>query len=164
MLIPLKHKQHGHFTMEIDDEDWDKIKDYNLCINKTSNPNTAYCKATIYENCQYVKALNIHRVIMGIGDFKDDKRQIHHKDGNGLNNKKSNLEICTAMYNSQSFRQAHRNNYNIYFERDTEKIKRKKKWRFTIKVNGVMHRKRFLTEQEAIDYKKEFMEKLITEE
>ena len=160
MLIPLKHKQYGHFTMEIDDEDWDKIKDLNLCINKTSNPHTAYCIAIIYENCKYVKKLNIHRVIMGLGDFNDDKRQVHHKDGNGLNNKKSNLEICTAMHNSQSFRQLNRNNYNIYFERNTEKTKRKKQWRFYMKIDGVTHRKRFLTEQEANDYKNEYMRTL----
>ena len=157
MIIPLKHTQHGHFTMEIDDEDWDKIKDLNLRINKESNPHTAYCAATIYKDCKYVKKLNIHRVIMGLGDYKDDKRQVHHKDGNGLNNKKSNLEICTAMHNSQSFRQPNRNNYNITFEPNTVKTKRKKQWRFAMKVNGVVHKKRFLTEQEAIDYKNEFM-------
>jgi hypothetical protein len=37
-----------------------------------------------------------------MGLEKGDKRIINHKDGNGLNNMRCNLEICDFMYNSQS--------------------------------------------------------------
>ncbi len=141
--------------MLIDEEDYDKIKDLNLTLNYTSNKHTFYAKHIVYENCKYVKTINIHRLIMGLGDYKKDKRQINHIDGNGLNNQKSNLEICDCMHNSQSFRQPHRKNIGcIYLDNS---MKRQKKWRFYITINAKSHSKRFLTEEEAIKYKEQFL-------
>ena len=159
MKIPIKHKQFGIYWMEIDDNDWDKIKYLNITLNHTSNKNTKYAKSIIYENSKYVKTLHIHRVIMGLEDFKNDKRVIHHKDGNGLNNKKDNLEICSIMYNSQSINRIHGNCNigNIYEEKNTEKTKRLKKWCFNITLNKKKHRKRFLTKEEAEEYRKEYI-------
>tara|TARA_R110001592_G_scaffold211552_1_gene463428 strand:- start:188 stop:691 length:504 start_codon:yes stop_codon:yes gene_type:complete len=163
MIIPIKNKTFGVKFMEIDDEDWDKIKHLNIIQNNTSTKHTTYCKAIIYENCKYIKTINIHREIMGLGDYKNDKRVINHIDGNGLNNKKENLEICSTMYNSQSINR-HRGNIGIiYKEENTEKVKRLKKWKFCMKVNKKSHSKRFLTEQEAIDYKEEFVNNLRNE-
>jgi hypothetical protein len=149
LKIPIHHKSKGTHDMLIDEEDYDKIKDLNLTLNHSSNKHTFYAKHIVYENCKYIKTLSIHRVIMGLGDFKDDKRQVNHIDGNGLNNQKSNLEICSAMYNSQSFRQPHRKCKSYYFENDP---KRKCKWRVTLKINGVSKSKRFMTEEECIKY------------
>jgi len=157
MLIPLKHKTYGNYMMEIDEEDWDKIKHLNLTINGTSNKNTKYCKSTIYKNCKYVKKLHIHRVIMGLGDYNNDKRVINHIDGNGLNNKKSNLEICSILYNSQSINRPNGNKGLIYLEKNTAKTKRLKKYRFVMKVNKKRHSKRFLTMEEAEEYQKNFI-------
>lgn len=157
MKIAITHKSQGTHIMEIDDEDFDKIKDLNLTLNHTSNKNTKYCKSIVYKNCKYVKTLNIHRVIMGLGDFKDDKRIVNHIDGNGLNNKKENLEICNQMYNSQSINKPNCNVGMIYFEKNTEKTKRKKQWMFQIIVNKKRHRKRFLTKEEAEIYRIDYI-------
>ncbi len=132
--------------MTIDEEDFDKIKHLNLTLNH-SIPTTFYAKADIYVKRKYIKKLNIHRVIMGLGDFKDDKRIVHHKDNNGLNNCKDNLEICTNMYNCQSFRRSTKNNYkHYYFENYT------KKWRVEFQINGKKTRKRFTTEKECVEF------------
>jgi len=147
--------------MEIDDEDFEKIKNLNIVLNYTSNPNTNYAKAIIYKNQKYIKCLHIHRVIMGLGDYKDDKRIVNHIDGNGLNNKKSNLEICSILYNSQSINKPNCNVGCINFEKNTEKTKRLKQWRFMITINKKRHTKRFLTEKEAIEYKNQFVKDLI---
>jgi hypothetical protein len=155
LKIPIKHKTKGINYMEIDEEDFDKIKHLNLTLNDKSNKNTYYARASIYENGNYKKRLNIHRVIMGLGDYKNDKRIIHHIDGNGLNNKKDNLVICNQIYNSQGFNYVHKNIKNCYFENDP---KRKCKWRAVIRLFGKKHSKRFLTEEECKIYIKNMID------
>ena len=159
MKLPITHRTKGTHEILIDDEDYEKIKDYSWCLNYTSNRHTYYAKHRIYKDCKYVKDIHIHRLIMGLGDYKDDKRQVNHIDGNGLNNQKSNLEICSAMYNSQSFRQPHRNNIGMVGY--DESMKRKKRWRFCMFVNGKRHQKRFLTKEEAEEYRKEFIKDIL---
>jgi hypothetical protein len=149
LKIPIHHKSKGTHDMLIDEEDYDKIKNLNIRLNCASNKHTFYAQHTVYENCKYVGKIHIHRLIMALGDYKEDKRIINHIDGNGLNNQKSNLEICDNMYNSQSFRQPHRKCKSYYFENDP---KRKCKWRVTLKINGKSKSKRFMTEEECIKY------------
>ena len=150
MEIVIKYK-YGDKIMLIDQEDYDKIKDLNISLNTISNPHTYYAKHIVYEKCKYIKKIHIHRLIMGLDDFKIDKRIINHIDGNGLNNQKSNLEICSAMYNSQSFRQPNRKQIG-YIDYDNS-MKRIKRWRFMITINTKRHTKRFLTKEEAEEYK-----------
>ena len=149
LKIPIKHKTKGINFMEIDEEDFDKIKDLNLTLNYTSNKNTYYAQSIIYENNKYVKKIHIHRFIMDLCDFENDKRIINHIDGNGLNNKKSNLEICNIMYNSQSINRINYKTKGYYFENDP---KRKCKWKVSINIYGKKQSKRFLTEKECIEF------------
>ena len=160
MIFPLKHRNLGTFDMLIDDEDYEKIKHLNITLNDKSNANTKYAKSIVYENCKYIKTIHIHRLIMGLGDFKTDKRIINHIDGNGLNNQKLNLEICDTRYNSQGVNRIHQNCKYVRYEEKEGKTKRRKKWRFQMKVNGVNHRKRFLTEEEANNYRDEYISNL----
>jgi Fe-S-cluster formation regulator IscX/YfhJ len=160
MIIPIIHKRLGTHELLIDDEDYEKIKNYNWRLNTRSNKNTYYAQYTVYKDCKYIKRISLHRLIMGLGDYKDDKRIINHIDGNGLNNQKNNLEICDIMYNSQSFRRPNQscNIGNINYDTSMKRLKR---WRFIMKVNGKRHQKRFLTKEEAEEYRKEFISSLI---
>jgi hypothetical protein len=128
---------------EIDDDDLERVSHRQWSPNTSSSKHTTYAQ-TILNG----KKIHLHRFIMGLGDFKDDKRIVDHKDGNGLNNKKDNLVICDNLYNSQSFRRHHgENNVGlVYFDTSMKRVKR---WRATITLMGVRHHKRFLTEQEA---------------
>lgn len=157
LKIPIHQRSKGTHDMLIDEEDYDKIKDLKLTLNAMINHNTYYAISRKYENCKCVKKLHIHRHIMGLGDYKDDKRIINHIDGNGLNNQKSNLEICDTMYNSQSFRQPHRKCKRVYFENDP---KRKMKWSACITINGKRQRKRFMTEEAGNEWIKNILEKV----
>jgi len=126
---------------EIDDEDVERVSQYDWSINDTSNPNTQYA-----QTCPSGHKIHLHRFIMGLGDYKDDKRVINHIDGNGLNNKKINLEICDNLYNSQSFRRPNSNIGNVYFDTSMKRVKR---WTAQITIDKVKMRKRFLTEGEC---------------
>lgn len=131
---------------EIDDDDVDRVSQYAWVKNTNSNPHTTY----VYTRTGGQK-LHLHRFILGLGDYKDDKRVVDHKDGNGLNNKKDNLVVCDTLYNSQSFRRHHgeANVGCVYFDTSMKRVKR---WRGCVTLNGVKHQRRFLTEQEARDW------------
>ena len=169
MEIVIKHKTKGEHIMLIDEEDYGKIKDLNLTLNYTSNPNTYYCKSRVYKLekildepevmtngktrrkvYKYDKTINIHRLLMGLGDYNNDKRVIHHKDGNGLNNQKSNLEICSTMYNSQTCRMKKKQGI-IYYDNSMKRIKR---WKVCITIMGKRHQKLFKEKSEAEEWLK----------
>ena len=136
------------FTAEIDEEDLEKVKAFKWTALKGGSKYTTY--AQTYTGG---KRMILHRFLMGLGDYKDDKRIIDHKDGNGLNNKKENLTICDSLYNAQSFRRHHgnRNIGNVRHD-PTGANTRTKEWRAVIKINGVKHDRRFVTEQECRDW------------
>ena len=137
---------------EVDDEDVERVSQYKWSQNNQSNEHTTYA-LTIVNG----KKIHLHRFIMGLGDYRDDKRIIDHKDGNGLNNKKENLTICSTLYNSQSFRRhfGDRATGCVYYDTSMKRVKR---WRATIVIMGEKHHKRFLTEQEG----KDWIQQLIT--
>ena len=128
---------------DIDEDDYEKVSKYKWSKKPSSSSYTTYAKTNTGG-----KKIHLHRFIMGLGDYKDDKRIINHIDGNGLNNCKKNLEICDTLYNCQSFRKHHGNNNIGYVYYDTS-MKRLKRWRATIVINKIKHRKRFLTKEEA---------------
>ena len=136
------------FVAEIDEEDLEKVKAFKWSAHKGKSNYTKY----VHSHTGGKKIL-LHRFLMGLGDYKDDKRIIDHKDGNGLNNKKENLTICDQLYNAQSFRRHHgTRNVGCVRHDPTGANKRTKEWRAVIKINGVKHDRRFVTEQEGKDW------------
>mgnify|MGYP004659916149 CR=1 FL=1 len=73
-----------------DIEDYDKIKDYCWTIDNL------YVRA---RDCKNKKLTRLHNVIMGIGN---KERNIDHINNNRLDNRKSNLRICTPKQNSSN--------------------------------------------------------------
>ena len=122
----------------LDDEDYEMVKDLNISINDVSSKNTRYARIT---NKKYLGKINgkyeyihlgsqpLHRLIMGLDDFKIDKRIVNHIDGNGLNNQKSNLEISTPQHNSQSVNRVLEKKFgHVGWDNS---MKRKKRWKAT---------------------------------
>ena len=134
---------------EVDEEDFERVNKYKWGLNNTSSSHTTYAKTMAGSTKEKMRHTHLHRFIMGLGDYKDDKRIINHIDGNGLNNCKNNLEICDTLYNSQSFRKHNGNIGHVHFDTNMKRIKR---WRASIVINKVRQHKRFLTEQEAHDF------------
>lgn len=137
----------GQYGAMIDEEDYEKVSKYRWAANNTSSSTTyAYCWT------KETGKLHLHRLVMGLGPFKTDKRIIHHINGNGLDNRKSNLEICDNRYNSQSYRQG-RNFGVVYFDKSMKRVKR---WKASVTLDGVRHQQRFATEEEG----KEWLQKI----
>lgn len=77
----------------VDDEDYEWLNKFHWHIRKTKNIAYAMSAATT----EYPHKKTMHRMIMGI---TDSKVYVDHKDGNGLNNQRSNLRIATFQQNS----------------------------------------------------------------
>lgn len=82
--IPLSRKK----IALIDKEDLDKIKDFGWCFD-----GSGYARSTIKN-----KSISMHRLIMNISK----EYQIDHINHNGLDNRKSNLRICTPSQNAMN--------------------------------------------------------------
>ena len=140
MELVIKSKGENYIVL-IDEEDYEKVSEYTWSINHP--PHTKYCETNICIGGKWTK-IQLHRFLMGLE--KGDKRIINHKDGNGLNNQKSNLEMCNNMYNTQSVN-CKKNFGCIYIIKD-----RKKKHCAEVTINKKLYRKRFYTKEEAQAY------------
>jgi len=149
----IKKKSKGEiFDILIDDEDYEKFCKYSWYIRH--EPHTRYCSANIYIEKKR-RCLGLHRFLMGLEN--GDKRIINHKDGNGLNNQKSNLEICDNNYNTQSIN-TKRKFGNIGIRKD-----RKKKHCAKVIINKKIYEKYFYSREEAEEYLEELKEIAIKE-
>lgn len=95
----------------VDDEDYEELNKYKWHISSSKSSKTCYAErfiTIIHQNMKIKqkfkqKCIKMHRVIMNVSS----KMQIDHIDGNGLNNQKSNLRICTNkqnMHNNSNLR------------------------------------------------------------
>lgn len=123
----------------VDDEDYKALKDYNWCAIK--------CKNAFYAQ-RYVGIINgkqvsifMHREILGL-KYKDGKLS-DHCDNNGLDNRRSNLRVCTAAQNVWNRRSKGKHKY-----RGVSKFYHR--WRSAIQSNGkYSHLGMFASEIEA---------------
>lgn len=74
----------------VDDEDFERLNYYNWSLGKTGNTKKEYAKISIKR-----KTIKMHRLIMNTPQGMDTD----HINGNGLDNRKSNLRICTQSQN-----------------------------------------------------------------
>lgn len=120
--------------MLCDIEDWENLK------NCYWIEQYGYAVSTKDYRC-----IRFHREVMNIDD---PKIQVDHINGNGLDNRKVNLRLCTNQENS---RNKYRNSNNtsgykgVYFDKE------RMKWRGAIQHNGksIKSPKRYNTPEEA---------------
>jgi hypothetical protein len=85
------------FVALVDDEDYEMVVKFNWSIHKCSH--CFYGKKNRKRKGD--KHTYMHRLILGL---TDPKIKVDHKDGNGLNNQRSNLRVCSQTENVRNAR------------------------------------------------------------
>lgn len=126
----------------VDDEDFEILLQWKWCAQKKRLGSGFYAKRGTKVN-RKSRNLFMHRYILNL----QKGQMVDHRDGNGLNNQKSNLRLCT---HSQNLCNAKRHKNNTSGFRGVSLDKRCQKWHAQINMNGVTHSlKYFSTPQEA---------------
>ena len=123
-LIPLTQ---GQFAI-VDDKDYEELSKYKWCALKTHYGDYM---AVRHAPSPKRTLIYMHRQILGLK--RGDKRQCDHIHHNRLDNRKSELRVCTARQNRQNG-QSHRGSTSEY--KGVFWHKASKKWEVQIKVNG----------------------------
>jgi hypothetical protein len=105
----------------VDAEDYKWLSKYKWHAVDTGGKFYAY-------RCRNKRSISMHRMIMG----EPKGMVVDHRDGNSLNNRRSNLRTCTAAQNGRNRRRTCRaSRYKgVYF------IKRLNKWKAVITYNS----------------------------
>lgn len=90
----IESETHGTFTALIDEEDWDKVKDYKWRIDKPST-RPRYGPYVIGYDRVSKKDVKLHRLIMDA----PEGLLVDHANRNGLDNRRDNLSLCTPSEN-----------------------------------------------------------------
>lgn len=91
MKIPLTR----NFEALIDKQDFEIVRQYKWHTHE-SHKGYFYAVTNIRLSCGKRAILKMHRLLLGL---HDRNVKVDHKDGNGLNNKRSNIRICTQGQN-----------------------------------------------------------------
>ena len=111
----------------VDDEDYEDVSRFKW--SATERGSTVYALRNIRINGKYHNVY-LHRYLVGLSCLG---KHIDHIDGNGLNNRRENLRLCTHRENQ-------RNQHSSYGSSQYKGVvwhKDRKKWQARIRVDGV---------------------------
>lgn len=97
MEITIPTEKFGDKVVLIDDEDYALIKDYKWHV--MCDKGNFYARCNTFVNGKR-KSPKMHRVIMRVSHI--ERPHVDHKNGNGLDNRKSNLRLATIAENSRN--------------------------------------------------------------
>lgn len=133
-----------------DKDDYDLIKDYCWCIHREGKTliNGDMSSRYYVVASSHKKKIRLHRLIMDVLDKPD--LMVDHINGDGLDNRKSNLRVCSCE----------QNNYNRKSNKYKGVLKVNKRWRAIISWhNNHYHLGYFDTPEEAAEaYNKKAIE------
>lgn len=131
--IPLYKRGFKHpiaFTL-VDDEDYNFLINYSWWIRYNSNKTIKYAATTISFGEDKGKNMQLHCMLI---PNSNPNLQIDHKDGDGLNNQRGNLQLITPSQN-QAKKKTQLNNTSGY--RGVSFDKKSNKWVAQIVCKGV---------------------------
>jgi len=112
----------------VDDADYEWLNRYKWCINRRKY--TFYAQRVIRIDGRF-QTLSMHRLILGL--VPGDGKETDHMDGNGSNNQRSNLRICSRSENAQNQRSKEGCSSRY---KGVCRHKNRKKWQASIGVKG----------------------------
>ena len=124
----------GQFAI-LDNEDYDMINQYKWCANYYKSIHTYYAVRNTRKTNGKQKTQLMHRVIMNCSNDK----QIDHINHNTLDNRKSNLRICTQnqnQYNQRLHKKTSSKYKGVYLQKQKCKNKVHTYWVSYISFNG----------------------------
>lgn len=126
----------------VDDEDYGWLNQWKWSTRTTKR--NVYAERRDYRmGRRNAKSISMHRLITNA----PPELQVDHKDGDGLNNQKSNLRLCTQKQNSANQRR-HKNNSTGFIGVTTHRGENV--WRAQIGIDGKRtYIGRFKTPEEA---------------
>lgn len=125
--ISVVRKNGERHIVIIDEEDFESIDKINSKIYVVKECNTYYACFKEYLGNRKTKTIYLHRFLVGFPSGK----VVDHADGNGLNNRRSNIRVCTRSENQQ-------NKFNKIqeFPRGVHFHKIAKKYQARVKMNN----------------------------
>ena len=120
-IIPVKvQNKLASVPCYIDDEDYFVLKNKKWCLGGGGK---VYAQTNVSNKILEIKnsCVLMHNIIL----WCPKKYEIDHKDGEPLNNQKSNLRICTRSQNQMN-KSKHKDNISGF--KGVRKVKNKEKW------------------------------------
>lgn len=96
MEFTIKSKKYGNKTVLVDDEMWALVENFVWYLQYCEDTKTFYVATSLKENEKY-KVYPLHRMIMN----NPINKIIDHINHNGLDNRISNLRVCSHSENMQ---------------------------------------------------------------
>lgn len=147
-VFPIHVKSHTY----IDEEDLQRVSE----IKWRRNEKNGYVIKGVYKSItngkQKAVKMHLHRFVLGLVDKKANKictcgYEVDHKNRNPLDNRKSNLRICTHAQNQRNKTKMKRKGQSKY---RGVYLAKNKKWIASIRVDGkIIALGRFDTEDQA---------------
>ncbi|BDQ35899.1 hypothetical protein SYK_06990 [Pseudodesulfovibrio nedwellii] len=121
----------GHVAV-VDDEDYDKLAEHKWCSRedkrKDGSIRTVYAGRSKWEKGKCLSIM-MHREVVGAGPGQ----QVDHINGNGLDNTRKNLRLCTCEQNMHNSRRRLSNSSGF---KGVSRDNSGKKWQSRIEVCG----------------------------
>lgn len=133
--IPLSSRKYPGLFAIIDEEDFDRVGHLAWCPHV--QPHTTYARRTGRRSPDGRRqSARLHRMVLGI---TDPKIIVDHINGDGLDNRKANLRICTPTENMANRNQQARERSGYSKFRGVTWHKGCRKWQVQITSGGKSH-------------------------
>lgn len=147
----------GQFAV-VDPEDLERVNEFKWRACWDPDVKSFYARRSVRipgEN--KTKSFSMHRLVLGLGPWNDDRRQVDHVNHDTLDNRKSNLKIVTCRQNHEN--RTDQSHLGVGVEFRSDLVTRPYRARAT--VNGQTHHiGRFDTAEEAGRARNEFVARL----